>query len=435
MAAKRFASFSSDEIQEKKRLLTPKTTIKSENTAANTFRDYLKEKGVNTMFENFTKGELDTTLSSFYIEARTRQGDLYKATSMQSFRYGLNRYLKKTEEHTRTDLILDAAFVASNESFKVAMQEIKKAGKAEIDRFPPITEADRQKLYSSLLFNTNTPTGLFNKVQFDVRYYFSRRGMENMDIITKNSFIVGTNPKTGRTIVKKKDELTKNHRENDAPKKATTGVMAATGTDDCPVKSFLKYKSKLHPDQERFWCYPKDAYHPDDVTWYTKKPVGHNTLSTFLPTLSEKVGLSRRYTNHSCRSSTATTLHEEGYAPAAIQSVTGHKSLSSLAIYQTTSDEQKIEMSDTLHSKLQAPVPRASVASATPSRLSTAGPSHSVARGTSLATELITEEDLHMVFDDINEPLDPSMPSTSFAAPMFNNCSINNVTIVYNTKK
>lgn len=421
---KRFASYSREEIAEKKKLLTPKTTAKNEKSAANTFREYLKEKGHETRFEMFSKDELNARLSTFYVEARTRSGELYKLTSLMTFRYGLSRYLKKTEKHASTDIIEDSEFVESNESFKVASQMIKKAGKAEIKRFPAITEEDRQKLYTSLFFNTKTPVGLYNKVQFDVRFYFSRRGVENMDTMTKDSFIVGVNAKTGRVCVTKRDELTKNHREDDT--EAHGGVMVATPTDDCPVKSFLKYRSKLHPDQERFWCYPKDTFREDDECWYTKKPVGANTLANFLQNLSEKVGLSRRYTNHSCRVSAATLLHQEGdFSQVAIQSITGHKSLSSLAIYQKTSEEQKIEMADSLHSKLRA-TPTATVTSRS-------GQAHSAARGGSSATEAATMEDLEVVFDESNEPLDPTVPGPSFA-PIFNNCTVTNLTIVYNTK-
>ena len=429
---KRFASYSYEELAEKKKQLIPKTTAKNEKSAANTFREYLKEKGHETRFETFTKDELNTRLSSFYVEARTRSGELYKLTSMMTFRYGLSRFLKKTEKHASTDIIEDSEFNESNEMFKVACQMIKKAGKAEINHYPEISEEDRQKLYTSLFFNTQTPVGLYNKVHFDVRYYFSRRGGENMDTLTKDSFIVGVNAKTGRVCVKKVDELTKNHREDDTTP-AYGGLMVATPTDDCPVKSFLKYRSKLHPEQGRFWCYPKDTFHPDDECWYTKKPVGANTLANFLQNLSEKVGLSRRYTNHSCRVLSATLLHEDGgFSPVAIQSITGHRSLSSLAIYQKTSDEQKIEMADCLHRKLHA-APTATVTS------SRSGQVHSAARArgsnsAGSATSEATLEELEIVFNENNEPLDPTVPGPSFA-PIFNNCTIANVTVVYNTKK
>ena len=51
--------------------------------------------------------------------------------------------------------------------------------------------------------------------------------------------------------------------------------------------------------------------------------MGTNTLEKFLPQLSKKCELSQTYTNLSLRATAATVqlLHEEKYAPAAVQSV------------------------------------------------------------------------------------------------------------------
>ena len=73
---KRFASFIPNEIAEKKQLLTPKATARNEKCSANLFREYLKEKEQETHFETFTKGELNKHLSTFYVEARTKYGEL-----------------------------------------------------------------------------------------------------------------------------------------------------------------------------------------------------------------------------------------------------------------------------------------------------------------------------------------------------------------------
>jgi hypothetical protein len=45
-------------------------------------------------FEIFDVARLAETLSHFYMDARTKSGDLYKATTLTNTRHALNRYLK-----------------------------------------------------------------------------------------------------------------------------------------------------------------------------------------------------------------------------------------------------------------------------------------------------------------------------------------------------
>lgn len=72
--------------------------------------------------------------------------------------------------------------------------------------------------------NPETPLGLANKVQFDVRLYFFHRGMENMEQIMKTDCRVHTDLKTlQKYIMKTTDELRKNHQVND--KENYTGGM------------------------------------------------------------------------------------------------------------------------------------------------------------------------------------------------------------------
>ena len=135
---------------------------------------------MNTQFETLPKKELDTVLSKFYLEARTKDGQLFKKSSIEGIRYSLNRFLKKLPNNETFDLLKDTSFAKSNDSFKLALQEIKNAGRAETEHHEPLSDSDRQKLYTSLFFNTDTPTGLYNKVQFDLCYCLANRGAENM---------------------------------------------------------------------------------------------------------------------------------------------------------------------------------------------------------------------------------------------------------------
>ena len=54
--------------------------------------------------------------------------------------------------------------------------------------------------------------------------------------------------------------------------------------------------------------------------------------------------LSRKYTNHCIRATEATLLSQASFSPAQIMLVTGHKSVSSLSVYQQVSTTEKLAM-------------------------------------------------------------------------------------------
>jgi len=139
----------------------------------------------------------------------------------------------------------------------------------------------------------------------------------------------------------------KNHREND--KEKTSGIIPESpGSEYCPVQSFAKYISKLHPSCDRLWQKPRDDFDDSDKTWYYNAPIGEKTLGNFMTSLSKLCRLSQIYTNHSIRATGATILAKNNYCDAQIMAVTGHKSVAALSMYQRVENEDKIKMSKSL---------------------------------------------------------------------------------------
>ena len=89
-------------------------------------------------------------------------------------------------------------------------------------------------------------------------------------------------------------------------------MLYISGKDSCPVESFLKYQSKLNKEIPWLFQRPADSFFPDDETWFQKSPLGKNTLSSTMSKISRQGELSRRYTNHSIRSTAITVLDEAG---------------------------------------------------------------------------------------------------------------------------
>lgn len=114
----------------------------------------------------------------------------------------------------------------------------------------------------------------------------------------------------------------------------------------CPIRSYEIYIGHLHPEIDALWQQPlkKKPADPDQIIWYKKERLGHNPLDSFMGKLSKKVGLSQHYTNHCIRVTGATNLYRKHYTPKQIMSVTGHKSIESLAIYQCVKEDEKLMM-------------------------------------------------------------------------------------------
>ncbi|CAG2220574.1 unnamed protein product [Mytilus edulis] len=144
-------------------------------------------------FEKFDCVRLNETLGHFYVDLRKGDGERYKASSLESIRHGINRYLKAPPHSKTFDIVKDSPFNDSNANFKAVLAESKRFGLGDVEHFPVINEVDRETLYTSMYLSSTTPTGLANKVQFDIRLYFCRRGIENMHNMTKSTFAIKTN--------------------------------------------------------------------------------------------------------------------------------------------------------------------------------------------------------------------------------------------------
>ena len=147
-------------------------------------------------------------------------------------------------------------------------------------------------------------------------------------------------------LCRREDELTKNHREND--NEHISGFMPeAPGHSLYPVASFKKLTDKLNPSRDRLLQKPGQIV-KDDSKWFYNVPVCKDTLSGFLKHLTINCNLSQLYPNRSIRVTSVTILSKCQLGTSQKMAVTGHKSVSSLAVYQRVSEEAKLVMGQAL---------------------------------------------------------------------------------------
>lgn len=202
------------------------------------------------LFIRFLMSEL---LTKFWPSVRTSKGILFKTNSFKSLHYGLVAHLKQSRQ---IDILSDTAFTKSNEVYKAVMVSLKKDGKGETEHKEPLSKDDLKKLYDHpFVFNTENPSGLLNKVFFEVLFYLCRRGRENLKDHKKTTFSTLSDSTGRRYVCQSVGELDKNHRA-DARSYETIGdsrMYELRGNPRCPVASFEKYLSKLHPQCDSLW--------------------------------------------------------------------------------------------------------------------------------------------------------------------------------------
>ena len=104
-----------------------------------------------------------------------------------------------------------------------------------------IDHSDIRKLYISMVFSVATPTGLLSKVWFESCLHFCRRGRQNQRELKPEMFALESDNLGKRYIHQVSSEVTKNHQGLSSTDTDGKSVhMYETGTDNCPIKSFLK---------------------------------------------------------------------------------------------------------------------------------------------------------------------------------------------------
>ena len=127
MANDRFASLTTDELQE---LLENRDSSSTKNVigaAKRIFLDYCRAKSINSEeLIHQSKEEIEWVFFiNFYAEIRKKDGELYSRSSLINIIFGMQRHFQLL---SKFDIINDVAFKLWNEMFKSVMTLLKQSG-------------------------------------------------------------------------------------------------------------------------------------------------------------------------------------------------------------------------------------------------------------------------------------------------------------------
>lgn len=336
-----FIEVHQSEIESKRQHAFSKKTDSNTDFWIKALQEFWRFKGYNTGILEEDKATINANIENFYLSVRTKKGEKYKTNSYHSMRNAIARFFKK---ESNWDIINDPEFINSNRVFSNTLKDVKAEGKGATEHHAVISKNDIHNIKSGL--SIDDPQELQWLVFFYLQLYFCRRGIENVDTQKKDTYVI-KEINGMDTVVLNRDELTKNRREN-VTEKIDGGMIMSTGDEKCPLKCFKKYISKLDGESDYLW---QRALPKNGNKWYSKSKCGHNTIQVFMKNISNRCGLTTKYTNH-CIRSTSITLLGCSHSDIDITSVSGHRSISGLQPYKRTPINKKIEMTNTINDSL-----------------------------------------------------------------------------------
>ena len=207
-----------------------------------------------------------------------------------------------------------------------------------------ITEEEEELLWAKGVLGDETPHTLLGTMVFYNGLYFAlRSGQEHRQLRRKPCQI---------EVVERKGERPYLVYTEDMPKKGLKGCNTTPKVHAnlevpkrCFVRLFKKYQSLCPPDAPESAFYLQPARSP---CWYSKKPLGHNTLAKTVAKMCQSAGYK---TNHSLRATSTSRLYHSGVDEQLVMERTGHRSIDGVRSYKRTSESQREALSDILNRK------------------------------------------------------------------------------------
>ena len=318
------------------------------------YRQTATNENISPLIE-LDNAELDNWLTCFVLEVRKKDGSLYPPNTLHHIIAGLLRHMR--ENGRNIDLFNDPGFASFRASLDAEMKRISGAGIGSKKRQAEIiTEEEEELLWGKGVLGDETPQSLLATMVFYNGLYFAlRSGQEHRQLRRKPCQIEVVERKGERPYLVYTEDLSKNRPGGLKGRNTTPKVVKHHANLEVPkrcfVRLFKKYQSLCPPDAPESAFYLQPARSPSSSCWYSKRPLGHNTLAKTVPRMCQSAGIQGYKTNHSLRATSTSRLYHSGVDEQPVMERTGHRSIDGVRSYKRTSESQKEALSDILNRK------------------------------------------------------------------------------------
>ncbi|KAJ8270845.1 hypothetical protein GJAV_G00119940 [Gymnothorax javanicus] len=298
-----------------------------------------------TLLENMTLDQLGYFMSKFVLEVRKKDGCEYPPNSLFQIVMGIQSYIKtvskRNVEFLQSDVFEEFRQVLDGEMKRLTRkglgQNVKKAEAISVD--------EEELLWRCGQLGDRNPRVLVNTLLYlNGKHFGLRSGHEHRKLKHKNSQISFKTTPGGQEYLCYREDYSKTVQGGLKHRRVTPKEIEhhpSSNPARCHVRLFKKYLSLCPPDGHDNALYLQALQSPTDKCWYSRQPLGHNTLQKIVPEICRKAGIQGYKTNHSLRVTTATRLYQAGVGEPLIMERTGHRSVTGVRSYTRISEDQK----------------------------------------------------------------------------------------------
>ena len=295
--------------------------------------------------------ELSFWLSKFVYEVRKRGGEVYPPKTVYQICSGIQRYLRNNGV-PGLEIFKSANFKLFQDAIDSEMKRLTREGVGTtIKQAEPILQEEEEIMWKKGLLGDKDPKTLLYTLVFLFGKFFGLRSGEEHRQLTFSQLKITEGTSTERTRLQYKSHGKKNHGRGLEDRNIVELQENVEKPERCVVRLYKLYVSRCPNDvkqDEMFYLTPKKECNFDSNLWYTKTPIGKNSLRYVVANLCKEAGIKGYKTNYSPRATTCSLGLSRGVPDKLIMGRTGQKGTSSLNTYQRVSVKRKELVSDIL---------------------------------------------------------------------------------------
>ncbi|KAM6993361.1 uncharacterized protein RBU47_015140 [Passerculus sandwichensis] len=228
--------------------------------------------------------DLDQYLLSFFSSAKKQNGMDFSASSLNTFRCSINRYLQ--EHHYQYSILRGPEFKASQEAYKLKHRYLFQKKEEQWNVVQNLTSEDMENLLEKGILSKTNPQGLLHLMFTNLIRGFGA-----------NTHYQAHQLCWGQVVLRKtKGEVEYLEWKDDlSPEGEPNPPLFAKPEDpkNCPVSSYKEYARRrpadMLDDNHPLYLSPKSLYSVWDKVWYIRKPLSKGKINNILKVITQEV--------------------------------------------------------------------------------------------------------------------------------------------------